>query len=70
VSSAGLGTSSFVLTAVFSDLLFALMKPLHNRRSPGYEHGLIYEALPKVSMILLHDIEDRFVGELSMVLGK
>src|SRR6201986_603768 len=64
-----LGTSSFVLTAFF-DLLFALMEPLHYRRSPWYQRGFICEALPKVSVILLHDVEDRFRGELSMVLGK
>jgi hypothetical protein len=66
----GSGTSSFVRTAIFGDFLFALVEPLHNRRSPWYQHGLICEALPKVSVILLHDIEDRFLGELSMVLGK
>ena len=65
-----LGTPSFVLTAIFGDLLFALMEPLHYCRSPWYQHGLICEASPKVSVILLHDVEDRFLGELSMVLGK
>ena len=64
------GGGSFVLTAIFRDLLLALMKPLHYRRSPWYQHGLICKALPKVSMILLHDVENRFLGELSMVLGK
>jgi hypothetical protein len=65
-----LGTSSFVLIAIFGDLLFALVKPLHYRRPPWYQHGFICEALPKVSVILLHDVEDRFLGEFSMVLGK
>jgi hypothetical protein len=65
-----LGTSSFVLTVIFGDLLFALMEPLHYRRSPWYQRGLICEELPKVSLMLLHDVEDRFLGELSMVLGK
>jgi hypothetical protein len=46
------------------------MEPLHYRRPPWYQHGLICEALPKVGVILLHDVEDRFRGELSMVLGK
>ena len=46
------------------------MKSLYYRRPPGYQHGLICKALPKVSMILLHDVEGRFLGELSMVLGK
>jgi hypothetical protein len=59
-----------VLAAIFHDLLFALVKPLHYRRSPWYQHGFICEALPKVSVILLHDVEDRFLGEFSMVPGK
>jgi hypothetical protein len=59
-----------VLAAIFHDLLFALLKPLHYRRSPWYQHGFICKALPKVSVILLHDVEDRFLGEFSMVLGK
>ena len=59
-----------VLAAIFRDLLLALMEPLHYRRSPWYQRGLICEALPKVSVILLHDVESRFLGELSMVLGK
>jgi hypothetical protein len=52
-----------VLTAIFGDLLFALMKPLQHCRSPWYQRGLICEAPPKVSVILLHDVEDRFLGE-------
>jgi hypothetical protein len=70
VALPGLGTSSFILAAIFGDLLLALMEPLHYRRSPWYQRGLICEALPKVGVILLHDVEDRFLGELSMVLGK
>jgi hypothetical protein len=58
------------LAAIFGDLLFALMKPLHYRRSPWYQLGFICEALSKVSVILLHDVEDSFLGEFSMVLGK
>lgn len=61
---------SFVLTAIFRNFLFALMKPLRYRRSPRYQHGLICKALRKVSVILLHDIESRLLGELSMILGK
>jgi hypothetical protein len=64
------GAGLFVLTAIFRDLLLALMKPLLYRRSPWYQHSLICKALPKVSMILLHDVENRFLGELSMVVGK
>jgi hypothetical protein len=61
---------SFVLTPIFRNLLFALMKPLRYRRSPRYQHGLICQALRKVSVILLHDFESRLLGQLSMVLGK
>ena len=59
-----------IRTDIFGDLLFALMKPVHYRRSLWYQHGLICKALPKVSVILLHDAKNRFLGELSMVLGK
>src|ERR1700727_1421860 len=59
-----------VLAAIFRDLLLTLMEPLHYRRSPWYQRGLICEALPKVSVILLHDVEGRFLGKLSMVFGK
>ena len=61
---------SFVLTAIFRNFLFALMKSLRYRRSPWYQYGLICKALRKVSVILLHDIESRLLGELSMILGK
>jgi hypothetical protein len=36
-----------------------LVEPLHYRRLPWYQHGFICEALPKVSVILLHGVEDR-----------
>jgi hypothetical protein len=61
---------SFVLTGIFRDLLFALMKSLHYRRSPWYQHSLICKVLRKGSVILLHHVENSFLGELSMVLGK
>ena len=64
------GAGSFVLTAIFRHLLFALMKSLHYRRSPWYQHSLICKALRKGSVILLHDVENSFLGELSMVLGE
>jgi hypothetical protein len=60
---------SFVDVAILG-ILFAIMKAPQDRRSPWYQRGLICEALRKVSVILLHDVEDRFLGELSMVLGK
>jgi hypothetical protein len=51
-------------------LLFAFVKPFHNRRSPWYQHSLIRKPLRKVGVILLHDVEHRFLGEPAMVLGK
>jgi hypothetical protein len=65
-----MGTASVILIAIFRDLLLALVKPLIYRRSPGYQHGLICKALRQVIVILLYDAENRFLGELSMVLGK
>jgi hypothetical protein len=61
--------SSFVDVAILG-ILFAIMKALQDRRSPWDQRGLICEALRKVSVILLHDVEDRFLGELSMIVGK
>jgi hypothetical protein len=58
------------ITSIFRDLLLALMKSLHYRGSPWYQRYLICKALAKVSVILLHDVESRFLGELSMVVGK
>jgi hypothetical protein len=56
--------------AVVLNLLFAFVKALHNRRSPGYQRGLVREPLGKIRVILLHDVEHGFAGELAMVLGK
>jgi hypothetical protein len=50
-------------------LLFAFVKPRHNRRSPRYQHSLIQKPLRKVGMMLLHDVEHRLLGEPAMVLG-
>jgi hypothetical protein len=51
-------------------LLFAFVKALHDRRSPWYQRGLIRKPLRKIGVILLHDVEHRFLGEPAMVLGK
>jgi len=51
-------------------LLLAFVKALHNRRSPWYLRGLIREPLRKIGVVLLHDVEHRFLGESAMVLGK
>jgi hypothetical protein len=50
--------------------LFAIVKAFHNRRTPWYQHGLIRKPLRKIGVILLHDVERRFLGKPAMVLGK
>jgi hypothetical protein len=50
--------------------LFAFVKALHNRRPPWYEHGLVRKPLRKIGVVLLDDVEHRFLGEPAMVLGK
>ncbi len=48
----------------------AFVKALHNRRAPWYQRGLIRKPLRKIEVILLHDVEHRFLGKPAMVLGK
>ena len=61
---------SFVAGGIVLFLLFALVKALHDRRSPWYQRGLIRKPLRKIGVILLHDVEHRFLGKAAMVLGK
>jgi hypothetical protein len=51
-------------------LLLAFMKAFQDRRAPWYQRGLIRKPLRKIGLILLHDVEHSFLGELAMVLGK
>jgi hypothetical protein len=51
-------------------LLLALMKAFQDRCAPWYQRGLIRKPLRKISVILLHDVERRFLGELAMVFRK
>jgi hypothetical protein len=51
-------------------LLLAFVKALHNRRSPWYLRGLIREPLRQIGVVLLHDVEHRFLGEPAMVFGQ
>jgi hypothetical protein len=51
-------------------LLFAFVKAFQDRRAPWYQRGLICKSLRKTGLILLHDVEHSFLGELAMVLGK
>jgi hypothetical protein len=50
--------------------LLAIAKALRDRRTPRYQRGLIREPLRKIGVILLYDVEDRFLGKPSMILGK
>jgi hypothetical protein len=51
-------------------LLFAFVKAFQDRRAPWYQRGLICKSLRKIGLILLHEVEHSFLGELAMVLGK
>jgi hypothetical protein len=48
-------------------LLLAFVKAFHDRRTPWYQRGLIRKPLRKIGAILLHDVEQRFRGDLAMV---
>jgi len=62
--------TSFVDITILRFLLFAFMKAFQDRRAPWYQRGLVRKPLRKIGVILLHDVERRFLGELAMVLGK
>jgi len=61
---------SFVDSAILRFLLFAFAKAFQDRRAPWYQGGLIRKPLRKIGVILLHDVEHRFLGEIAMVLRK
>src|SRR5258708_83258 len=61
---------SFVDGAILRFLLFAFAKAFQDRRAPWYQRGLIRKPLRKIGVILLHDVEHRFLGEIAMVLRK
>jgi hypothetical protein len=46
------------------------MQAFQDRRAPWYLCGLIRKPLRNIGVILLHDVEHCFLGELAMVLGK
>jgi hypothetical protein len=46
------------------------MQAVQDSRAPWYQRGLIRKPLPEIGVILLHDVERCFVGEIAMVLGK
>jgi hypothetical protein len=61
---------SFVGIAISCFLSLAFVKAFHDRCSPWYQRGLIRKPLRKIGVILLHDVEQRFRGQLAMVFGK
>jgi hypothetical protein len=60
--------TSFVDIAILPFLLFAFMKAFQDRRAPWYLRGLIRKPLRKIGVILLHDVEHGFLGQIAMVL--
>src|SRR5215203_6902365 len=53
-----------------SDALLAFAQALRDRGTPWDQRGFIREPLRKVGVILLNDVEHRFLGEPAMVLGQ
>jgi hypothetical protein len=62
--------TSFVDIAILRFLVFAFVKAFQDRRAPWYQRGLIRKPLREIGVILLHDVERCFLGEIAMVLGK
>jgi hypothetical protein len=62
--------TSFVDIAILGFLLFAFAKAFQDCRAPWNQRGLIRKPLRKISVILLHDVEHCFRGELAMILGE
>jgi hypothetical protein len=58
------------LVLLLYDAFLALAKALRDRRTPRDQRGFVREPLRKVGVILLYDVEYRFLGKLSMILGK
>ena len=46
------------------------MQPFDNRRPARYLRGLVGKPLRQVRMIMLHHVENRLLGQATMVLGK
>ena len=56
--------TSFVDAAILHVLLFTFMKAFQDRRAPWYLCGLIRKPLREIGVILLHDVEHCFLGEI------
>jgi len=51
-------------------LLFEFTEAFQGCRAPWYLRGLIGEPLREIGVILLHDVEQGFPGEIAMVIRK
>jgi hypothetical protein len=51
-------------------LLFALKQAFHDGYTSRYLGGLVREPLCKIEVVLLHDVEHRFLGEIAVVSGQ
>jgi hypothetical protein len=58
------------LVSIAICLLFAFQQAFHDCCTPRYLGGLVREPLRKISVILLHNVEHRFLGTIAMVSGK
>jgi hypothetical protein len=60
----------FAVQRLSSFAFFALLKAFQDRRTPRYQRGFIGQPLCEIGVILTHDIQGRFFGELAMVFRK
>jgi hypothetical protein len=51
-------------------LLFEFTEAFQGCRAPWYLRGLVGEPLREIGVILLHDVEQGFPGEIAMVIRK
>ena len=61
---------SFAAVVVSAFLLFTVAETFGDRRPLRYQRGLICKPPCEIGVILLHDVEHRFLGEIAMMLGK
>lgn len=69
-ASRGLRAGAGLVLQFFFLALLAFAQALRDRGAPSDQRGLVGQPLRQVGVILRHDIEDGFPGELAMVLGQ
>jgi hypothetical protein len=62
--------TSFVDIAILGFFVVRVREGVPSSRAPWNQRCLIRKALRKISVILLHDLEHCFRGELAMILGE